>query len=46
MKVLIFVGFDDIRCDMEIFGVEVWKVGILLGLVGFFSWCVDKLTTT
>ena len=30
MKVLIFVGFDDIGYDMDIFGWIGWKVGILV----------------
>ena len=35
VKVLILVGFYDIGCDIEILGVDGWKVRILLGFGGF-----------
>ena len=39
MKVLIFVGFDDIGCDIRIFELDGWKVVILLGfLVVLVEW--------
>ena len=49
IKVLILVGFYDIGCDIGVFGVDGWEVGILLGLVGFCLWvlflslCRDEL---
>ena len=36
VKVLIFVGFYDIRCDIWVFGLDSWKVGILVSFVGFY----------
>ena len=35
---LILVGFVDIWGDMGIFGVEVWKVEILLGFLDFWKY--------
>ena len=35
VKVLILLGFDDIGYDIWDFGVNVWKVGILVGIVVF-----------
>ena len=44
VKVLILVGFDDIRCDIGIFGVGGWKVGILLVFVeSWFRGLIFKL---
>ena len=34
---LILVGFSDIGYDIEVFGVDGGKVGILLGFVGFLT---------
>ena len=34
-KVLILVGFDDIRCDIGVLGLKWVKCLILLGLMGF-----------
>ena len=36
VEVLFFVGFYDIWGDIEILGVDCGKMGILLGLVGFY----------
>ena len=35
VETLIFMGFDDIVCDIGIFGVNGCEVWILLGFVGF-----------
>ena len=38
VKVLIFVGFDDIGCDMDIFGWMFEKWGFQWGLWDFCCW--------
>ena len=35
VKVLILVGFDDIGCDIRIFGLDGGKMGILLSFGDF-----------
>ena len=43
VKVLIFLWFYDIGCDIEIFVVNGWEVWILVGFGNYFlSWCVDE----
>ena len=39
-KVLILVGFDDIGCDIGIFGVDGGKVGIFMGFCGILFECL------